>query len=56
MYESINEHLRTNFYNNPGVEALLQQNETEVLANRRSSFIAARDVLDYYFKSLKESR
>jgi LAO/AO transport system kinase len=56
MYESINEHLRTNFYNNPGVETLLQQNEAEVLANRRSSFIAARDVLDYYFKSLKESR
>jgi LAO/AO transport system kinase len=53
MYESINEHLRSNFYNNPEIEHMLQANEADVLANRRSSFIAARDVLDYYFKSLK---
>jgi LAO/AO transport system kinase len=53
MYESINEHLRSNFYNNPAIEEMLQANEADVLANRRSSFIAARDVLDYYFKSLK---
>ena len=50
MYESIDERLRANFYNNPAVAALLRENEAEVLANRRSSFIAARDVLDYYFK------
>ena len=49
MYESIDEHLRANFYNNPAVASLLRENEAEVLANRRSSFIAARDVLDYYF-------
>lgn len=49
MYESIDERLRANFYNNPAVDALLRENEAEVLANRRSSFIAARDVLDYYF-------
>lgn len=49
MYESIDERLRANFYNNPAVAALLRENEAEVLANRRSSFIAARDVLDYYF-------
>ena len=49
MYESIDERLRANFYNNPAVAALLRENEAEVLANRRSSFIAARDVLYYYF-------
>ena len=49
MYESIDERLRANFYNNPAVASLLRENEAEVLANRRSSFIAARDVLDYYF-------
>ena len=49
MYESIDERLRANFYNNPAVAALLRENEAEVLANRRSSFIAAREVLDYYF-------
>lgn len=52
MYESINEQLRANFYNNARVQELLSANEAEVLANRRSSFIAARRVLDYYFQHL----
>ena len=50
MYETINEQLRAHFYNNEEVAARLVSEEAAVLANRRSSFIAAKDVLDFYFK------
>lgn len=52
MYETINEKLRNHFYNDADVAALLQDREKRVLANQQSSFIAARDVLDFYFKKL----
>ena len=52
MYETINEQLRNHFYNNPDVAALLDDKEQRVLDNRQSSFTAARDVLDFYFKDL----
>ncbi len=52
MYETINEQLRNHFYNNPDVATLLNDKEQRVLGNRQSSFTAARDVLDFYFKSL----
>lgn len=50
MYETINEQLRAHFYNDPEIAARLRSEEADVLANRRSSFVAAKDVLDYYFK------
>ena len=50
MYETINEKLRQHFYTNPEVEKLLQEKEMKVLGNQQSSFTAARDVLDFYFK------
>ena len=53
MYETINEQLRAHFYNNPQVEMMLGEKEARVLENRQSSFTAARDVLDYYFSSLR---
>lgn len=49
MFETINEQLHANFYNNPEIEKMLAEGETDVLANRRTSFAAARTVLDYYF-------
>ncbi|MCM1519436.1 MAG: methylmalonyl Co-A mutase-associated GTPase MeaB [Lachnoclostridium sp.] len=52
MYETINERLRNNFYSNPVVEQMLVEKEERVLANRQSSFTAAGDVLDAYFKSI----
>lgn len=52
MYETINEQLRNHFYNNPDVDAMLVEKERRVLDNRQSSFTAARDVLDFYFKTL----
>lgn len=52
MLETIDEQLRSHFYNNPDIAAMLAEKEQLVLANRLSSFIAARDVLNTYF-SLK---
>jgi LAO/AO transport system kinase len=50
MFESINEQLRNHFYNDLEIDAMLKLNEAKVLDNKLSSFIAARDVLDYYFR------
>ncbi|MCM1152122.1 MAG: methylmalonyl Co-A mutase-associated GTPase MeaB [Muribaculum sp.] len=54
MIETINEHLRNNFYQTPEVQALLEQKEMKVLNNEQSSFTAAKDVLDFYFSRLRE--
>lgn len=49
MYETIDEQLRKNFYDNPQIASLLKSNEADVLANRRTSFAAASQVLGAYF-------
>lgn len=49
MRETIDEQLRRHFYGNPDIAALLAEKEARVLANRQSSFTAARDVLNAYF-------
>lgn len=54
MLETIDEQLRSSFYNIPEVRALLEQKELRVLNNEQSSFTAAKDVLDYYFRKMKE--
>ena len=54
MYESINEHLRLNFYNNPLIQQQLKEAEQTVLAGRKTSFTAAQDLLDLYFEELKK--
>lgn len=51
MYETINEQLRNHFYNNPQVQELLMAKEQRVLNNELSSFVAAKEVTDYYFKN-----
>ena len=53
MIETINEQLRSNFYNTPEVAALLEQKELRVLNNEQSSFTAAKDVLDFYYSLRK---
>ncbi len=50
MYESINVQLKSNFYNHPQVVEALQRNEQLVLSNSITSFAAAKNVLDSYFK------
>ena len=53
MYETINEHLRDSFYNNPTIETMLQAKEKEVLNGQQTSFIAAKHLLDTYYGLLK---
>lgn len=50
MYETINEQLKSNFYQNPEIESMLIQSEKKVLSNELSSFIAAKKLLEIYFK------
>ena len=54
MYESINEHLRLSFYNNPLIRAQLSAAEQTVLQGQKTSFMAAQDLLDTYFAELKK--
>lgn len=49
MYETINEHLRDSFYNNPTIASMLSAKEQDVLSGRLTSFAAARNLLDTYF-------
>ena len=53
MYETINEQLKRHFYSNPVIEEMLAAKKQMVLSARQSSFVAASDVLDYYFKNIK---
>lgn len=54
MTETIEEQLRSRFYHTPGIRELMEQKEIRVLNNEQSSFVAAKDILDFYFKSIKE--
>ena len=49
MYETINETLKSSFYNNPEIESRLADVEQRVLDAKLSSFIAAKELLDIYF-------
>lgn len=48
MYETINESLRNDFYNNPEISRMLGDAERDVLDGSVSSFAAARHLLDTY--------
>ena len=56
MYETINEALRSSFYRDPAVESKIAEYEQQVLDDRISSFIAAKELLDLYFKTGLKSR
>lgn len=49
MYETINEHLRGSFYNNLLIQQKLKASEDSVLAGTKTSFVAAKELLDTYF-------
>ena len=49
MYESINAHLQSHFYQNDKIKKLLNEAEKDVLSNKKSSFIAAKNLLDEYY-------
>ena len=54
MYETINEHLRDSFYQNPEIASLLPLQEKDVLEGRATSFSAVRKLLEMYFSGLKQ--
>ena len=49
MYESINEALKSSFYQNPSIAERIADVEQRVLDAKLSSFIAAKELLDIYF-------
>ncbi len=49
MYESINEVLKSSFYQNPAIAERIEEVEQRVLDAKLSSFIAAKELLDVYF-------
>lgn len=54
MYETINQHLRDSFYNNPLISSMLEQKERSVLGGLETSFIAAKNLLDLYWNDMKK--
>ncbi len=50
MLETINEHLKTNFYNHPEIQKLLEDNKKAVQNDEISPFAAAQILLEKYFK------
>ena len=52
MYESIDEQLRNRFYQSPEIAEMLEVKEKEALNLEISSFMAAKEVLDLYFKRI----
>jgi len=54
MYETINQTLSNNFYNNPIIERKLQVIEKSLLNNQFSAYQAAHKLLDYYFKDIEK--
>jgi len=52
MYETINETLRNNFYYNPKIRPKLPAYEKLVLSDGMSSFVAAHELLDTYYKTV----
>ena len=54
MRTSIEESLKNSFYRSPEVEAALKVFEDDVMENRISSFVAAKKLLDIYFKNIPQ--
>lgn len=48
MYETINDALKSSFFNNPLIEEMLPKYERSVLESKTSSFVAAKELLDMY--------
>lgn len=53
MYESINEQLKSDFYQHPEIKQSMSIIEEDVLNDKTSSFMAAKILLDKYFDGFK---
>ena len=54
MYETINENLKNSFYHNQQIADELECAEQRVLHGQKTSFAAAKDLLDMYYRQLRE--
>ncbi len=54
MYESINEHLKNDFYYNPQIKSMIPDMESMVLGGQMTSFIAANKLLAEYYNMIKK--
>ena len=52
VYETIGEQLKDHLYGYPKIKAIIENKEGLVMGGEVSSFIAAKDILDRYFKSI----
>lgn len=50
MYETINEKLKTSFYQHPEIKSVLTDTEKQILNGKITSFAAAAQLIDIYFK------
>ncbi|HEU0136048.1 MAG TPA: methylmalonyl Co-A mutase-associated GTPase MeaB [Flavobacterium sp.] len=55
MLETIDEHLKSNFYNDTAIISELEQMKKAVQNNEKSPFAAAQFLLDIYYKSAKKA-
>ncbi len=53
LYESINEQLKAHFYNDKETRKMLAEMEEKVLDSQLTSFVAAKNILDFYFNERK---
>lgn len=53
MYETIEANLRNRFYNDPVIMEKLEQAEMNVQRGERTSFMAAHDLLELFYKGMK---
>jgi LAO/AO transport system kinase len=52
MYETIDEHLRQHFYQQPGLKARIAELEKQVVREEISSFEAAQQLVAHYLKTM----
>ena len=50
MFETVNENVKDHFYGNKTVEALIPELQQAILEDKISSYVAAQQLLDAYFK------
>ncbi len=53
LSETIDSHLKENFYTNPNVKELILETRKDILENKVSAYIAAQKLIDYYFNNIK---
>lgn len=54
MHFAIKEHLFADFYKNKKIESKIRSIESSIAHNTVSSYVAARDLVDLYYRSLKK--